>query len=118
MKEFDDGYTLEEMLYEWYLPYTPWHILYAESKNGRRVTLAYYFDPVAKGIFVGKAECSHNDRFVKRIGRTIAINRLDQHIRHLVSLDTLEKYINSHNGKRKDYSDLIVKYLRENVDKF
>lgn len=80
--------------------------VYCEDQ-GRRVTVAYYYDDENECIRTAKAECSKRDRFVKRIGREVSCGRLA-----------------FHGGTRVSFHDLggssyknVAKWIRENLNK-
>lgn len=50
--------------------------VYVTNKTGRKTTVAYQYNDEQKHVFMATAECSPRDRFVKKIGRDIAFNRL------------------------------------------
>ena len=50
--------------------------VYVTNGRGRMTTVAYQYNDAAKCIHVATSECSPRDRFVKKIGRDIAFNRL------------------------------------------
>ena len=55
---------------------TPIRFVYANTKNGRKATVAYTYDDANNQINVSVAECSKRDRFCKAIGRNVAVGRL------------------------------------------
>ena len=80
--------------------------MYVTNAQNRRVTVAYQYVDTDKCVRIATAECSTNDRFQKRIGREIAINRLISKGGKAVSFSQIggESY------------GLIAKYVTDNIN--
>lgn len=80
--------------------------VYVKNADARIVTVAYQYADKDGGVRLATAECSTTDRFQKRIGREIAINRLITKGGKAVSFTEIggESY------------GLIAKYVTDNIN--